>query len=272
MIKSCPDLSLNVGPLPKWILYLLLVQRKYLTSILYVPSNTKHYLSQKLFSFLDWPKFRSNFDNHPSSIITISMNLMLWKRNSMENTYLETYVPINRRVLEKSQLVLPLEVHPYPWTQSGETLQHTMSPDSWLYFDSYLSEYNKILVSFLAAFLLCTLLFFVSYLLSFSRQKESEKTSEYECGFEPFDNATRQPFDVHFYIVGILFLIFDVEIALLFPWSAGFDNVGILGFWNMILFLLILTIGFVYEWKRGALSWSDYEADTIQPIWSSPTN
>jgi len=131
------------------------------------------------------------------------------------------------------------------------------SADSWLYFDSYFLDYNKVLTTFVAAFLLCLILFIVSYFLSFSRQKEYEKTSEYECGFEPFDNATRQPFDVHFYIVGILFLIFDVEIALLFPWSAGFNNVGVMGFWNMMLFLIILTAGFVYEWKRGALSWSE---------------
>jgi len=89
--------------------------------------------------------------------------------------------------------------------------------DSFLYFDSYFSEYNKILTTFLAASLLCSLLFLASYFFSFSRTREFEKSSEYECGFEPFDNATRQPFDVHFYIVGILFLIFDVEIALLFP-------------------------------------------------------
>lgn len=73
------------------------------------------------------------------------------------------------------------------------------------------------MISFLVATLLCLLLFIVSYFLSFSSKKEYEKSSEYECGFDPFDNATRQPFEVHFYIVGILFLIFDVEVALLFP-------------------------------------------------------
>jgi hypothetical protein len=86
-----------------------------------------------------------------------------------------------------------------------------------LYLDIYYQEYSKILISFLVASLLCLLLFVISYLLSFSSQKEYEKSSEYECGFDPFDNATRQPFEVHFYIVGILFLIFDVEVALLFP-------------------------------------------------------
>src|ERR1700712_1981542 len=86
-----------------------------------------------------------------------------------------------------------------------------------LYLDIYYQEYAKILASLLVATLLCLLLFVVSYLLSFSSQREYEKSSEYECGFDPFDNATRQPFEVHFYIVGILFLIFDVEVALLFP-------------------------------------------------------
>jgi hypothetical protein len=86
-----------------------------------------------------------------------------------------------------------------------------------LYFDTYYSDYGKIVITFLIAALLCFLLFILSYFFSFANQKEYEKSSEYECGFEPFDSATRQPYDVHFYMVGILFLIFDVEIALLFP-------------------------------------------------------
>jgi NADH-quinone oxidoreductase subunit A len=85
--------------------------------------------------------------------------------------------------------------------------------------------------------------------------KDSEKLSEYECGFEPFDNATRHPFDVHFYIVGILFLIFDVEIAIIFPWITGLQFIGWFGFYSMTLFLAIITIGFFYEWHRGALLW-----------------
>ena len=89
--------------------------------------------------------------------------------------------------------------------------------NSALYFDTYYSDYAKIVISFLIASLLCFLLFILSYFFSFANQKEYEKTSEYECGFEPFDSATRQPYDVHFYMVGILFLVFDVEIALLFP-------------------------------------------------------
>ena len=81
----------------------------------------------------------------------------------------------------------------------------------------YHEEFIKILVFFVLALFICSLLLILAYLFSLTSIKDSEKLSEYECGFEPFDNATRQPFDVHFYIVGILFLIFDVEIALLFP-------------------------------------------------------
>ena len=84
-------------------------------------------------------------------------------------------------------------------------------------FHHYGMEYSKIIVFLVIAMLLCTLILWISYFLSCSTIKDKEKLSEYECGFEPFDNATRHPFDVHFYIVGILFLIFDVEIALLFP-------------------------------------------------------
>ncbi len=104
------------------------------------------------------------------------------------------------------------------WHVSTDILEKiTPAPEQLLYLDLYNLEYHKILISFLVASLLCLLLFVVSYFLSFSSQKEYEKSSEYECGFDPFDNATRQPFEVHFYIVGILFLIFDVEVALLFP-------------------------------------------------------
>ena len=83
---------------------------------------------------------------------------------------------------------------------------------------------------------------------------DSEKLSAYECGFEAFDDA-RGRFDVRFYLVAILFIIFDLEVAFLFPWAISLGNIGIFGFWSMMIFLLILTIGFVYEWKKGALEW-----------------
>ncbi|MDR3518264.1 MAG: NADH-quinone oxidoreductase subunit A [Azospirillaceae bacterium] len=88
-----------------------------------------------------------------------------------------------------------------------------------------------------------------------ARQKpDSEKVSPYECGFEPFDDA-RAKFDVRFYLVSILFIIFDLEIAFLFPWAISLGGIGGFGFWSMVIFLLILTVGFVYEWKKGALEW-----------------
>ena len=116
-------------------------------------------------------------------------------------------------------------------------------------------EYFKIFTFFIIICVLSVLLFSIAYFLSLSTIKDSEKLSQYECGFEPFDEATRHPFDVHFYIVGILFLIFDVEIALLFPWVIGLKVSQWFGFFTMILFLSILTIGFFYEWHRGALMW-----------------
>ena len=117
------------------------------------------------------------------------------------------------------------------------------------------AEYFKAFTLFVVIFVISVLLFGVAYFLSLSTIKDSEKLSQYECGFEPFDEATRHPFDVHFYVVGILFLIFDVEIALLFPWVLGLKFLNWFGFFTMIIFLIILTIGFFYEWHRGALMW-----------------
>jgi len=116
-------------------------------------------------------------------------------------------------------------------------------------------EYFKIFVMFVFIFAISVLLFVLAYFFSLSTIKDSEKLSQYECGFEPFDEATRHPFDVHFYVVGILFLILDVEIALLFPWVLALKNTGWFSFITMSIFLIILTIGFFYEWHRGALLW-----------------
>jgi NADH-quinone oxidoreductase subunit A len=88
-----------------------------------------------------------------------------------------------------------------------------------------------------------------------ARQKPyAEKLSAYECGFEPFDDARRR-FDVRFYLVAILFIIFDLEVAFLFPWAVSLAHIGMLGFWSMIGFLAVLTVGFIYEWNKGALEW-----------------
>jgi NADH-quinone oxidoreductase subunit A len=87
------------------------------------------------------------------------------------------------------------------------------------------------------------------------RQKpDSEKLSPYECGFEPFSDA-RHKFDVRFYLVAILFIIFDLEVAFLFPWAVTLGEIGAFGFWSMVVFLGVLTIGFAYEWRKGALEW-----------------
>ncbi|WP_371346444.1 NADH-quinone oxidoreductase subunit A [Ancylobacter sp. IITR112] len=91
------------------------------------------------------------------------------------------------------------------------------------------------------------------FLVAFSRP-DPEKMSAYECGFNAFDDA-RMKFDVRFYLVAILFIIFDLEVAFLFPWAITFGELGNFGFWSMMVFLAVLTIGFVYEWKKGALEW-----------------
>jgi len=86
------------------------------------------------------------------------------------------------------------------------------------------------------------------------RNPDPEKLSAYECGFNSFDDA-RMKFDVRFYLVSILFIIFDLEVAFLFPWAVSFSKIGMVGFWSMMVFLGVLTIGFAYEWKKGALEW-----------------
>ncbi len=86
------------------------------------------------------------------------------------------------------------------------------------------------------------------------KKPDSEKLSSYECGFDPFSDA-RSEFDVQFYLVAILFIIFDLEIAFLFPWAIVLKEIGLFGFWSMMVFLAVLTVGFIYEWKKGALEW-----------------
>src|ERR1700690_1998827 len=86
------------------------------------------------------------------------------------------------------------------------------------------------------------------------RRPDPEKISAYECGFNAFDDA-RMKFDVRFYLVSILFIIFDLEVSFLFPWAVAFKQIGVYGFWSMMVFLGVLTIGFTYEWRKGALEW-----------------
>ena len=92
-----------------------------------------------------------------------------------------------------------------------------------------------------------------AFLLAY-KQPDSEKLSAYECGFNAFDDA-RMKFDVRFYLVAILFIIFDLEVSFLFPWAVAFGDLGFYGYWSMMIFLGVLTVGFIYEWRKGALEW-----------------
>jgi NADH-quinone oxidoreductase subunit A len=116
-----------------------------------------------------------------------------------------------------------------------------------------LREYLPILIFLGLAVGLSGVIVLASYILA--RQKpDSEKVSAYECGFDAFEDSRGQ-FDVRFYLVAILFIIFDLEVAFLFPWAITLGHIGMFGFWSMVVFLGILTIGFVYEWRKGALEW-----------------
>ncbi len=94
----------------------------------------------------------------------------------------------------------------------------------------------------------------VSAMVIAVRRPDKEKNSAYECGFNPFDDS-RMKFDIRFYLVSILFIIFDLEVAFLFPWAITLKENGLFGFWSMMVFLAVLTIGFIYEWRKGALEW-----------------
>ncbi len=119
--------------------------------------------------------------------------------------------------------------------------------------DALLREYLPIVVFFGIAMVIGLALLIAPFLVAY-RNPDSEKLSAFECGFNAFDDA-RMKFDVRFYLVAILFIIFDLEVAFLFPWAVSFGALGWFGFWSMMVFLGVLTIGFVYEWKKGALEW-----------------
>ena len=117
----------------------------------------------------------------------------------------------------------------------------------------FLRDYLSIIIFLFIALGLSVGFIVLNFLFS-PKNPDPEKLSAYECGFEAFGDS-RMEFDVRFYLVAILFIIFDLEIAFLFPWAISLGNLGPLGFWSMMVFLLILTIGFIYEWKKGALDW-----------------
>jgi len=119
--------------------------------------------------------------------------------------------------------------------------------------DDMLREYLPILV-FLAVAVGFGIILILAAVIIAVRNPDPEKVSAYECGFNAFDDA-RMKFDVRFYLVSILFIIFDLEIAFLFPWAVAFKDISMVGFWSMMVFLGVLTAGFAYEWKKGALEW-----------------
>jgi len=119
--------------------------------------------------------------------------------------------------------------------------------------ESLLAEYFPILVFLLIAGGIALAMVAASFVLA-RQHPDSEKLSPYECGFAPFEDA-RARFDVRYYLVAILFIIFDLEVAFLFPWAASLGDIGVFGFWSMVVFLGILTVGFAYEWMKGALEW-----------------
>ncbi len=119
--------------------------------------------------------------------------------------------------------------------------------------EDLLREYFAILVFLGIAIGLAAIMVFASMIVA-TQRPDSEKLSAYECGFEAFDDA-RSRFDVRFYLVTLLFIIFDLELAFVFPWTVALGDIGMFGFWSMIVFLGILTVGFVYEWRKGALEW-----------------
>ena len=118
---------------------------------------------------------------------------------------------------------------------------------------SLLQDYLPVVIFIGVAGVIGLALLVSPFLVAYSRP-DPEKMSAYECGFNAFDDA-RMKFDVRFYLVSILFIIFDLEVAFLFPWAITFGELGSLGFWSMMVFLGVLTVGFVYEWKKGALEW-----------------
>ena len=117
----------------------------------------------------------------------------------------------------------------------------------------FLKDYFPIILFLIIALLLSFGFIIVNFLFS-PKTPDPEKLSAYECGFEPF-NDSRMEFDVRFYLVAILFIIFDLEIAFLFPWAISLGQIGLFGYISMMIFLFILTVGFIYEWKKGALDW-----------------
>ena len=119
--------------------------------------------------------------------------------------------------------------------------------------NALLADYLPLVVFIGVALAIGLALMIAPFLVAY-KQPDPEKLSAYECGFNAFDDA-RMRFDVRFYLVAILFIIFDLEVSFLFPWAVAFGQLGAFGFWSMMVFLAVLTIGFIYEWRKRALEW-----------------
>ena len=115
------------------------------------------------------------------------------------------------------------------------------------------AQYFPVLLFLAVAIGLSCVIILIPFIINKSRP-DAEKLSAYECGFEP-EGPVRNEFNVQFYLVAILFIIFDLEVAFLFPWAVSLGHIGVVGFWSMMVFLTFLTVGFIYEWMRGALEW-----------------
>jgi NADH-quinone oxidoreductase subunit A len=116
-----------------------------------------------------------------------------------------------------------------------------------------LNTYLPLVIFIAVAVAICAVILLAPFLVAY-RQPDPEKLSAYECGFNAFDDA-RMKFDVRYYLVAILFIIFDLEVSFLFPWAVAFGDLGLFGYWSMMVFLAVLTVGFIYEWRKGALEW-----------------
>ena len=119
--------------------------------------------------------------------------------------------------------------------------------------NGFLGSYLPIVIFVAVALVIGLALLIAPFLVAY-QQPDPEKLSAYECGFNAFDDA-RMTFDVRFYLVAILFIIFDLEVSFLFPWAVSFGDLGLFGFWSMMVFLGVLTVGYIYEWRKGALEW-----------------
>ena len=117
-----------------------------------------------------------------------------------------------------------------------------------------LQDYLPLIIFVAVAAVIGLVLLIAPFIVAY-QQPDPEKLSAYECGFNAFDDA-RMKFDVRYYLVAILFIIFDLEVSFLFPWAVAFGEIGVFGFWAVMAFLAVLTIGFIYEWRKGALEWN----------------